>query len=221
VLHPAADGGVLERGEREGAVEAARVVAGGGAEGVLILLQGIDAYGETLRDEGAFEVDRSAKRVIIVASELDRVVALSDARTIEADVHDARGLAHAEEDGVGAAGIGDPVGVVGIEKDRSFEEVVRTAAGGEAAHAVVGVRIDNPIIEVARLVGGELSGVFNIDGVAEGILDRHGSNVLEKLRGHHLDLGGDVAKFRLETTAGEGVAHRIAAVLLGAHLERG
>ena len=89
-----------------------------------VVVKHIDAHGRT-GAEAVVVIEGGAAEADVVGGETDLRERALRARDFRRGVQDAAGAAEAEENGVGAAGFLEPLGVIGIGNDRAAEIVAR------------------------------------------------------------------------------------------------
>ena len=212
-----ADGEFVERAPGSGEGEA--VVAGGH-----VLLPAAGAAGEAVEAEG----EAWGEAVVVVEVETEEILVVGGEREggggavgpggLRRGVENAAGAAEAEEDGVGAAGLLEALGVEGVG-DEGGAEIIARARSLLAAHAELeAAGVDRDALGAGGLIGAfghGRRGVAHEVGLAEGV------EVGDELGGEDRDGVGDVGEIRAEARAGEGVVGEVADVLVRRDGERG
>ena len=128
------------------------------------------------------------------------------------------GIAKAEQDGVGAAGEGEGLGIEAVGGDAVAEKIltddVRGAAAGDIERGVV-----DEGVSVARGIGEADDERIGVGCEGEEVVDAVGAEVIHHLLGEDRHRGADVLEVRLEAGATQRLRGEVALVGRGIDLE--
>ena len=180
------------------------------------MVKHVDAQGRA-GAEAVVVIEGGAAEADVVGGETDLREGALRAGGFRRGVQDAAGAAEAEENGVGAAGFLEALGVVGIGNDRTAEIIARARCllTADAELKAAGVHRD-------ALRGGRLVGALGHGGggVAHEIRLVEGVEVGHELGREDRDRVGHVGEVRAQARTGEGVVGEVADVLSRRDRER-
>lgn len=212
-----ADRRLFERCELGGDKVPALIFFAGDAEAVGFLVESGVTQGEEILFDHLIVIHHRAEAFVVVGPQFDRGRGAVLGALGGGDKR-AGGVAEAEEDGVGAAGERERLGVIAILWHVVAEQILADDRGRAAAGHILRRDVDEV---VAAVVGAAHDKGVGVGREGEDIVDVRGPEVVQHLLGKDGQGGTDVAQVSFQAGSAERLGGEVSLFTAGIDLERG